>query len=1396
MEPSAPSFSVRLPSRTSAWQIAMAYALVGAIWVLGSGWLVHRYVQDPPWAARVEVFKGWCFVGVTAMLLGAALDRYFRAIRESARLLRQSDACYRALFKEASDGILLMPPDGSRLQVNPAFARMHGYAPREMESMRLRDLLTPATAAQALERLRRAEAGEPSEFEVEHRRKDGSTFGLSVTVSRLELGGQPCLLALHRDIHAHKQAEEAARRSQERLNFALQASHTGAWSLNLEDRTATRTEIHAQIFGYPTAEGDWSLDRFLAHVVPEDRELVQQQLQAGVASHSGWSFECRIRRADDQVRWVFIAGGFEPDAGSPGISGIIQDITERKQAQNRERNRRQILELLVSGEPLPEILKAIALGVEMDQPSALCSILLMDESGRRLWHGAAPSLPDFYNEAIHGVTIGAGVGSCGTAAHLKQRVIVEDIQTHPYWAGFRDLAQQAGLRSCWSEPILAGQGKVLGTFAIYHREPQAPQPEDLALIRDFADLTRLAIERKQAQEALRLSEAQLRAVVNTLPDPVWLKDAQGVYLACNARFESLYGATVAEIVGKTDYDFVDRAMADSFRANDQAAMAAGGPRLNEEELHFASDGHREVMETTKAPMFDGEGRLIGVLGIAHNVTERKQLEAELRQLNLGLEQRVAERTAALQASEERLALAFRATQDGIWDWHLETGEVFYSGRYKSMLGYEEAEIEHHVSAWQRLLHPDDRARAQDVVAGVLRGEREYVMEFRMRHKDGHYVDVLSRGFPLQREPGGPIVRIVGTHYDLTERKQAEAQLQKLWHAVEHSPASVMITDCQGTIEYVNPQFERDTGYTAAESLGHNPRFLQSGIHPPEFYAALWQALLSGQTWRGEICNRRQDGSLYWELAAIAPILDGAGRTTHFVAIKEDITERRRVAEELRQARDQAQAANRAKSVFLANMSHEIRTPMNAVLGFTQLLLQDPHASPAQRERLTTIQRSGEHLLEIINEILELARIESGRASLNPVNFDLSGLLQDLDAMFSLRAQARNLAFGVELTPTVVPPLFGDRTKLRQVCINLLGNAFKFTPDGGRVTLRMALTSEPGGTARLRGQVEDTGPGLQPEEAARLGEPFFQTAAGQVAGGTGLGLTISREALRLMGGDLAVRTGELGGACFEFEARLRLASAPAEAESAPPPPVRRLVPACVGYRVLVVDDVPDSRDVLAGLLEPLGFGVRTVANGLEAVERCRTWAPALVILDLRMPVMDGVEAARRLRAEHGPGLKLLVLSANVAVEARAQALAAGADEFMHKPVQHAALLERIRTLAGVAYEYRAQPWESCVPEHRSAAEVGRDSLGRLPAALVAALRTASAVADYGQLLTLVEVVSRLDTSLGEELQRMVQHFDYASLDALLGPDHASEPPQSETAAHPEAHRRDGNPAAAS
>ena len=628
-------------------------------------------------------------------------------------------------------------------------------------------------------------------------------------------------------------------------------------------------------------------------------------------------------------------------------------------------------------------------------------------------------------------------------------------------------------------------------------------------------------------------------------------------------------------------------------------------------------------------------------------------------------------------------------------------------------------------------------------------------------KDGSRFPAIVSVTALRDAQGGIIgYLLIGT--DNTARKQVEAERMLLDQRVrdqqfytrsliESNIDALITTDPRGIITDVNKQMEALTGCTRDELIG--APFKDYFTDPERAEAGIKLVLGESKLTDYELTARARDGKETVVSYNATTFHDRDRKLQGVFAAARDVTERKRYEQSLQQA-------NRAKSVFLANMSHEIRTPMNAILGFSQLMLRDQDLTPRQCQYLGTINRSGEHLLALINDILEMSKIEAGRTTLNPSTFDLPVLLKDLEMMFRVRTDEKKLSFSVEMIGDVPQYIVTDINKLRQVFINVLGNAVKFTEQGG-IGLRVRADREGATGPFLRVEIEDTGPGISPDDQDKLFRHFEQTKTGQQAGtGTGLGLAISREFVRLMGGDITVNSQVGKGSVFVIHLPLKEGEAQAVQAKDKPRHVLRLQPGQATCRVLIADDIEDNRQLLAQLLAPVGFEIRLATNGAEAVQEFEEWRPHLILMDFRMPVMDGHEAIRRIRAmAGGEDPKIIAVTASAMDENRQELMEIGADDFISKPFREAELFQKIHAHVGVEYVYAEQPAAAAQEE---AAELTPESLAGWPQDLIDPMREAVITADLDQLLAKIQEVEARDPRIAQGLRRLAEGFQYQKL----------------------------------
>ncbi|MDY6936077.1 MAG: ATP-binding protein [Cyanobacteriota bacterium] len=620
-------------------------------------------------------------------------------------------------------------------------------------------------------------------------------------------------------------------------------------------------------------------------------------------------------------------------------------------------------------------------------------------------------------------------------------------------------------------------------------------------------------------------------------------------------------------------------------------------------------------------------------------------------------------------------------------------------------------------------------------------------------------------------------------------RESEAKFSTAFRCTPHPITITRLRD--GCHLEVNDTFLRATGYALEEVLDRTALELNLWSEPSD-RIRMFELLSTGEQIRDfEFNFRTKSGEIRTALLS-CEIIHLASEEC-LLSVTTDITDRKQGEIILERAKEAAEKANRTKSEFLANMSHELRTPLNAILGFSQLMARDRAFASRTRE-LAIINRSGEHLLELINDILEMSKIEAGRTTFKEMAFDLYHLLDRLADTFALKAESKGLTLILDRAPETPRYVKTDESKLRQVLINLLSNAIKFTQTG-TVVLRVSPSDRSLGenslrenrsnahSAGLQFSIGDTGPGIAPQDLERMFDPFVQTQTGQKSpGGTGLGLPIGRQFVRLMGGQLRVRSTLGEGSTFYFEIPVRLVSLD-EVEIPPPEqPVVGLEPGQPDYRILVVDDAIENRLWLVRILESVGFSVSEATNGLEAIEVWETQRPHFIWMDLRMPVMNGFEATRQIRSRErqvrdrtqegtidssSSPTAIVGLTASAFTQNRESIVAAGCNDYLPKPFCEEAIWQKMAQHLGVCYVYEGEEDGDfrSVLESESISQLQPEHLSVMPPEWLERFHQATLAGDDLLAIELIGEIPQSQTALANALTHLVENFSFKLLSEL-------------------------------
>jgi len=876
--------------------------------------------------------------------------------------------------------------------------------------------------------------------------------------------------------------------------------------------------------------------------------------------------------------------------------------------------------------------------------------------------------------------------------------------------------------------------------------------------------------------ALTESESRLNQILEAIPVGISVHDISGQIIYANQTSKQLLGidtlpqATTADL---SETFHVYQAGSEDLYPVEQTPLvrAFQGEKVKVDDLEIRLPDRTIPLEVYGTPIWNETGTIVAAIATFSDITERKQTEQILADYNQTLATQVRERTVELHEAQ-------RLAHLGNWSFDVNSKKISWSDEVFRIYGRDPSQSEPSYEQLLQQIHSDDVAQFQHDVEQAMTEGKSYEHEQRIVRSDGSIRYVVAKGEAVFNS-SGQVVQLFGTVQDISERKFIEEQLreseEKFRQLAENIQDVFFILSHTGEMLYINPVYEQIWQRTR-QSLYDNPRSWLDSVFPedyPSTVAAMERQLQDATDFDQVYRITRPNGEIRWIRARSFPVPHQ--KTYRFVGIAEDITDRKQIELALTEAKDAAEAANRAKSTFLANMSHELRTPLNAIMGFTQLMQRSSTFPAEYQENVDVIYRSSEHLLTLINQVLDLSKIEAGRITINDTGFDLYALLQDVENLFQIKARKKKLQLLFDYSDDVPQYIQTDVVKLRQVLINLLSNAFKFTQEGG-IWVKVSRGIDVGETPTanqpdeitLQFEIEDTGAGMAAEELESIFDAFIQSKTGkQHHEGTGLGLSISRKFVRLMGGDMTVASQVEQGTVFRFEIRVKLA----DVSQVPSQQLKRriiaLEPNQPCYRILIVDDQIDNRQLLIQLLNPLGFLLKEATNGKEAIAIWQSWQPHLIFMDMRMPIMDGYEATQQIKATtQGQATAIIAVTASSLDSQKAVILSMGCDGFISKPFRDGEIFDALHQHLGVNYVYE-ETTASTPPSQTLAHSLTPDSLAVLPADWLQAFRQATILGDIDLMLNLIEDIRTSHESLANALAELTNQFELEKLLTLIG-----------------------------
>jgi PAS domain S-box-containing protein len=1097
-------------------------------------------------------------------------------------------------------------------------------------------------------------------------------FELSVSTIKEGDPKEKHFIILARDITERKMVEEKLIANE---NFLIQTqiiAHLGSYSLDFTSGKWTSTIMLDRIFGID-ANFDKTIEGWQSIIHPEWQTIMSDYLNNKVVGKkNNFNKEYKIVKVDsNEERWVHGMGEiiFNKKGQPLQLMGSIQDITERKLTEEK---------LKLSSERFQDLVNSTG-GIVWEADAMTFDFTYVSKEAERLFGFPAEDwyTEGFWENHLHPEDKEKTVNLCIS--------FTKKMKSHDFVYRF-----------------IAKNGEVIWLRDIVNVIAEEGKPRWLRGV--MFDITR----QKENEESLRESEEKYRGLVENSPDAVVIYTDGKIVFVNDEGIRMVGAKNKEEIIGKSVLQFIHPDSLASVIQRMQEVILDNNASDIVEEKFVDLAGNPIDVEIKGIPTIYEHKEAVQV--IIHDITKRKQSLLELNKMNrvYSLISQINNLILRSKNREEllqeicRIAVTygkFRMSWIGMLDDDDKTVNTasFYgiedgyfskdneisilekpSGKGPTGTAMREGRtvICNNIATDPLMDRWRERAKARGyrssisipiVVLDKIIGSFNLYSEETNSFSSQEEVELLEK---ITQNIAFTLESIVFEE----DRIKTQEKIKQLSQAVEQSPVTIVITNTKGEIEYVNPKFSETTGYTFDEVVGQNPRFLKSGHTTPDEYKLLWQTLAAGNEWHGEFHNVRKDGESYWESASISPILNAQGKTTHYIAIKEDVTARKNVENELIKAKEKAEESDRLKLAFLANMSHEIRTPMNGILGFTELLKSPNLAGEEQQEYIRIIEKSGIRMLNIINDIISISKVESGQVEISLSKTNVNEQIEYLHTFFKPEAAHKGIQLAVtNQLPSKETLINTDKEKVYAILTNLIKNAIKFT-DSGSIEFGCAKKGK-----HLEYFVKDTGTGISKSQQKIIFERFRQAneTITRSHEGSGLGLAISKAYVEMLGGKIWVESKQGEGSTFYF-------TIPANTELKSIEKIKiEKVPSkekeenqIKDLKVLIVEDDEISKLLITIAVKTFSKEILKVGTGFEAIEACRNNPDIdLVMMDINMPEMGGYEATEQIR-KFNKDIVIIAQTANGMQSDRDEAIAAGCTDYISKPVNIASLSELI------------------------------------------------------------------------------------------------------------------------